>query len=170
MIKKTFALLALASIAVTVSCKDNASSKIQAGNVEAVQTPENAPAETPTQVSAEAPIMTFEEKEFDFGTIKEGDKVEHIFKFTNTGKSDLIIADAKGSCGCTVPQFKKEPIKPGETSTMTVTFDSTGKPGKQQKSVNITANTATGNELLTIKADVTPKEGGIGVSTSKRGS
>ncbi len=173
--KKTLSLLALASLAVTFSCKDSASSKIQAENVEATQS-----AETPatsgetvdatTPVNSAVPIMTFEEKEFDFGTIKEGDKVEHIFSFTNTGKADLVIADAKGSCGCTVPQFKKEPIKPGETSTMTVTFDSSGKPGKQQKSVTITANTATGNELLTIKADVTPKEGGIGVSSSKKGA
>ncbi|NBL64326.1 DUF1573 domain-containing protein [Flavobacterium sp. NST-5] len=173
MIKKTLSLLALASLAVTISCKDNASSKIQAGNVEATQSTETSTTSgetvdvANTPVNNAVPVMTFEEKEFDFGTIKEGDKVEHIFSFTNTGKGDLLIADAKGSCGCTVPQFKKEPIKPGETSTMTVTFDSTGKPGKQQKSVTITANTATGNELLTIKADVTPKAGGIGVSPKK---
>ncbi|MBA9072181.1 hypothetical protein GGR22_000307 [Flavobacterium gossypii] len=156
MIRKTVGLLAIASLVLTVSCKDNASSKVEASNVQ-----ETAMREEST---GKVPVMSFTEKEFDFGTIKEGDKVEHVFTFTNTGDADLIIADAKGSCGCTVPVFKKEPIKPGETSTMKVTFDSTGKPGKQQKSVNITANTASGNELLTIKAEVTPKAGGIGVT------
>jgi len=156
MIRKTVGLLAIASLVLTVSCKDNASSKVEASNVQ-----ETAMREEST---GKVPVMSFTEKEFDFGTIKEGDKVEHVFTFTNTGDGDLIIADAKGSCGCTVPVFKKEPIKPGETSTMKVTFDSTGKPGKQQKSVNITANTASGNELLTIKAEVTPKAGGIGVT------
>lgn len=156
MIRKTVGLLAIASLVLTVSCKDNASSKVEASNVQ-----ETAMREEST---GKVPVMSFTEKEFDFGTIKEGDKVEHVFTFTNTGDADLIIADAKGSCGCTVPVFKKEPIKPGETSTMKVTFDSTGKPGKQQKSVNITANTASGNELLTIKAEVMPKAGGIGVT------
>lgn len=156
MIKKTVGLLAIASLVMTVSCKENASSKVEASNVEV--------ASNRDVDAGEIPVMTFTEKEFDFGTIKEGDKVEHVFTFTNTGKADLVIVDAKGSCGCTVPVFKKEPIKPGETSEMKVTFDSTGKPGAQQKSVNITANTSSGNELLTIRAQVTPKEGGIGVT------
>ena len=156
MIKKTAGLLAIVSLVLTVSCKENASSKVEATNVEQANKRDLA--------VGEIPVMTFTEKEFDFGTINEGEKVEHVFTFTNTGKADLVIVDAKGSCGCTVPVFKKEPIKPGETSEMKVTFDSTGKPGAQQKSVNITANTSSGNELLTIKAQVTPKAGGIGVT------
>ena len=171
MIKKTVGLLAIASLVMTISCKESASSKVatsngETANVEATNveaTPANQ-ALNAGQATGEIPVMTFTEKEFDFGTIKEGDKVEHVFTFTNTGKADLVIVDAKGSCGCTVPVFKKEPIKPGETSEMKVTFDSNGKPGAQQKSVNITANTASGNELLTIRAQVTPKAGGIGVT------
>lgn len=156
MIKKTVGLLAIASLVMTVSCKENASSKVNDANIEvAASRDENA---------GKVPVMTFEEKEFDFGTIKEGDKVEHVFTFKNTGESDLVITDAKASCGCTVPDYKKEPIKPGETSTMKVTFDSTGKPGLQQKTVTISANTATGSELLTIKTNVTPKPAGIGVA------
>jgi len=156
MIKKTVGLLAIASLVMTVSCKENASSKVNDANIEvAASRDENA---------GKAPVMTFEEKEFDFGTIKEGDKVEHVFTFKNTGDSDLVITDAKGSCGCTVPAHKKEPIKPGETSSMKVTFDSSGKPGQQQKTVTITANTVAGSELLTIKANVTPKPAGIGVA------
>jgi len=171
MIKKTVGLLAIASLVMTISCKENASSKVAAtngetANVETTNSEMASGTETVNagQATGEVPVMTFTEKEFDFGTIKEGDKVEHVFTFTNTGKADLVIVDAKGSCGCTVPVFKKEPIKPGETSEMKVTFDSTGKPGAQQKSVNITANTASGNELLTIRAQVTPKAGGIGVT------
>lgn len=156
MIRKTIGLLAIASLVMTVSCKENASSKVEASNIEVASTRDAA--------SGKIPVMTFDEKEFDFGTINEGDKVEHIFTFTNTGEADLVIVDAKGSCGCTVPVFKKDPIKPGEKSEMKVSFDSHGKPGAQQKSVNITANTASGNELLTIKAQVTPKAGGIGVT------
>ena len=167
MIKKTVGLLAIASLVLTVSCKENASSKVEASTVEATSTDATAGQVASTdagQVAGELPVMTFTEKEFDFGTIKEGDKVEHVFTFTNTGKADLIITDAKGSCGCTVPVFKKDPIKPGETSEMKVSFDSGGKPGAQQKSVNITANTASGNELLTIRAQVTPKAGGVGAT------
>lgn len=172
MIKKTVGLLAIASLVLTVSCKENASSKVEASNAEATSTEVTSTEATTPQVATtdagqatgEIPVMTFTEKEFDFGTIKEGDKVEHVFTFTNTGKADLVIADAKGSCGCTVPVFKKEPIKPGETSEMKVSFDSNGKPGAQQKSVNITANTSSGNELLTIRAQVTPKAGGIGAT------
>lgn len=103
------------------------------------------------------PAITFNKKEHDFGVINEGDKVETTFTFTNTGEADLIIANASGSCGCTVPEFPKEPIKPGKTGKMKVSFDSNGKPGMQQKSVNITANTASGKDVLTIKANVTPK-------------
>lgn len=156
MIKKTVGLLAIASLVLTVSCKENASSKVSETTTEVVA--------TASEKEGKEPVMTFEEKEFDFGTIKEGDKVEHIFTFKNTGASDLVIADAKGSCGCTVPDYKKDPIKPGETSTMKVTFDSAGKPGPQQKTVTIAANTATGSELLTIKANVTAKPAGIGVA------
>ncbi len=103
------------------------------------------------------PAMTFNKKEHDFGVINEGDKVETTFVFTNTGEADLIITNASGSCGCTVPEYPKEPIKPGKTGKMKVSFDSNGKPGMQQKSVNITANTASGRDVLTIKANVTAK-------------
>jgi len=79
------------------------------------------------------------------------------FTFTNTGDADLIISNASGSCGCTVPEYPKEPIKPGKTGKLKVSFDSTGKPGMQQKSVTITCNTQQGTDVLTIKANVIPK-------------
>ncbi len=91
------------------------------------------------------------------GTISEGETVTTEFSFTNTGKTDLIIVDARGSCGCTVPKYPKNvAIKPGESETITVSFDSSNKPGVQQKSVTLSANTASGREMLRIKANVTP--------------
>ena len=101
--------------------------------------------------------MTFDRVSHDFGTIKEGETVETKFTFTNTGKSDLIIVDARGSCGCTVPKYPKNiPIAPGEGDEITVRFDSNGKPNLQQKTVTISANTSSGREMLRIKAMVSP--------------
>ena len=107
--------------------------------------------------SSESPIMSFDKTLHDFGTIQEGETVETIFTFTNSGKSDLIIVDARGSCGCTVPKYPKNTdIKPGQSETITVSFDSSNKPGMQQKSVTLSANTSSGREMLRIKANVTP--------------
>jgi len=101
--------------------------------------------------------MTFDEVSHDFGTITEGDVAKTTFTFTNTGKVPLLIVDARGSCGCTVPKFPKNvPIAPGEKGEILVSFDSNNKPNLQQKTVTISANTASGRETLRIKALVTP--------------
>ncbi|WP_245699422.1 DUF1573 domain-containing protein [Flavobacterium noncentrifugens] len=105
------------------------------------------------------PVMEFETKEHDFGKINAGSKVVYTFNFKNTGEADLIISNAVGSCGCTVPEYPKEAIKPGESGKMKVSFNSAGKNGQQQKTVTITANTAAGKEMLTIKASITPVTG-----------
>src|SRR4051812_14594887 len=73
--------------------------------------------------------ITFDETQFNFGEIIQGQVVEHDFMFTNTGKNDLVIYDSKGSCGCTVPEWPKEPIKPGKKDKVHVKFDSTNKEG-----------------------------------------
>jgi len=109
------------------------------------------------KTSTGGPVMTFDKVVHDFGTINEGDKVTTVFNFTNTGNEDLIIVDARGSCGCTVPQYPKNTaIAPGATGEITVSFDSSNKPGNQQKSVTLSANTASGREMLRIKSQVTP--------------
>lgn len=103
------------------------------------------------------PMMSFERTEHDFGKINAGDKVTYTFNFTNTGAADLVISNAVGSCGCTVPEYPKEPVKPGASGKIKVTFNSTGKSGNQQKTVTISTNTQAGKELLTIKAMINPK-------------
>ncbi|KGO95644.1 hypothetical protein Q767_10485 [Flavobacterium enshiense DK69] len=150
--KRTFGMLAIAALVLSTSCKQgNASEKTDETNVEKV-TAENA-------VNGKLPVVKFDKTEHDFGDIKEGDKVETVFKITNEGEADLIVINAQGSCGCTVPEWPKEPIKPGTSADMKVTFDSKGKPGQQQKSVTLTTNTKEGAEKVTIKANVSPKSG-----------
>jgi uncharacterized protein DUF1573 len=99
-------------------------------------------------------VMTFNELEFDYGVVDEGEKVKHVYKFKNTGSEPLIISNAKGSCGCTVPSWPKEPIPPGASGEIDVEFNSKGKKGKQSKRVTITANTDPVQTFLTIKGEV----------------
>ena len=149
--KKIFFVSLSILIATFSSCQDSAAKKINSSNSDAKST------QISQGATADGPVMTFEKTSHDFGTIKEGDKVTTQFSFTNTGKSDLIIVDARGSCGCTVPKYPKNvAIKPGQSETITVSFDSNNKPGMQQKSVTLSANTSSGREMLRIKANVTP--------------
>ena len=104
-----------------------------------------------------ATTMAFAETTYEFGTIAEGDVVEHTFVFTNTGNTPLIIQDAQTTCGCTVPKKPEAPVPPGETGEIQVRFDSQGKAGVQNKAVTLTANTEPATTRLFIKANVTPK-------------
>jgi hypothetical protein len=131
-----------------LSCSQSASKKVKQENVEKVTAQQ--------EVNEDLPVMSFERAEHDFGTINEGDIVETSFAFTNTGKSDLIILDARGSCGCTVPEYPKNTsIAPGETREIKVKFDSANKPGNQTKTVTLTNNTERGRDILRIKTMVT---------------
>jgi hypothetical protein len=118
----------------------------------------NATPAPPVVAGGKTTSVKFDETSYDWGTVAEGEKMTHIFKFKNTGTNDMIISDAHGSCGCTVPEWPKEPIKPGKSSQIKVIFDSKGKPGDQSKSVTVTANTEPTNMVLMIKGKVTPKE------------
>lgn len=101
-----------------------------------------------------APVITFSETSYDFGTVKQGEVVEHTFKFTNTGKSPLIIESATASCGCTVPESPKEPIAPGKTGEIKVQFNSTGKSGMQAPMVTVRANTVPNITQVSLKGTV----------------
>ena len=101
-----------------------------------------------------APDIKFDIETYDFGTIKQGDKVSHDFEFANTGKEPLIITGANGSCGCTVPLWPKEPISKGAKGTINVEFNSTGKMGMQDKTVTIVSNAKSGQRILRLKGNV----------------
>jgi len=102
-----------------------------------------------------APVVKFEKETHDFGKIKAGDKVTYAFKFTNTGKSPLIIKDAVATCGCTKPEWPNTPIKPGEEGEIKVTFNSVGKMGLQDKQITITANTNPAQSMVHLIGEVT---------------
>jgi hypothetical protein len=134
-----------------ISCGNgNASTKV---NKENLDTAKSRDAEIKKGVAS----MTLDKREYDFGTVNEGEIVETIFKVTNSGTTDLVITNATGSCGCTVPVWPKAAIKPGETGDVAVKFNTSGKPNRQRKTVTLTTNTVSGRELLTIKGSVTPK-------------
>lgn len=103
------------------------------------------------------PVMEIDQTEYDFGVIKEGDKVSHVYKIKNTGVAPLIIQDAKPSCGCTAPDWTKTPIPPGGEGFVKAEFDSNGKANAQNKTITVTANTWPKTTRLTFKAMVTPK-------------
>ena len=100
------------------------------------------------------PIVEILEAEYDFGDIKQGEKATHNYKIKNIGNADLLISSAKGSCGCTVPEWPKDPIKPGDQANIKVTFDSKGKTGKQSKRVTLMTNAIPNVKILTIKGNI----------------
>ena len=148
--KKVIVLSLLSLSLMTLSCNENAAKKIKTENLESAK-------ERDEEIKIGGPKLQFEKTEHDFGVINEGDVVETVFSFTNSGKSELIITSAKGSCGCTVPEWPKEPIMPGETGQIKVKFNSDRKPNLQQKQITLVTNTDLGKEILKIKAQVTPK-------------
>lgn len=109
---------------------------------------------TPEQL-AKAPVMEIDNPEFNFGTIKNGEKVEHEFVIRNSGKTDLIIRSVKASCGCTAVQPEKNVIAPGETTKMKVIFNSAGKTGSQNKTVTVITNDPKNSKaIFWVKGDV----------------
>lgn len=105
--------------------------------------------------------ITFDKNTYDFGKIKEGEKVSYQFKFVNKGTEPLIISEATASCGCTVPEYSKDPIAPGKTGQINVVFDSTGKPGMQHKVVTISSNAKPGKTELFLTGEVQAKPSDI---------
>lgn len=116
-------------------------------------------AATVSGMSDKMPKIKFEAnvKDVDFGTITEGDTVQRDFKFANAGEFPLIINNVSTSCGCTVPQWPRDPIGPGETSSILVKFNSRGKMGPQAKTISIYANTDPAVTDITFKAVVNAK-------------
>lgn len=100
-----------------------------------------------------APVIKWEKTTIDFGTIEQAADGNREFVFTNVGKTPLVISNATGSCGCTVPVWPKEPIMPGQKASIKVHYD-TNRVGQFTKTVTVVSNAATSSETLTIKGVV----------------
>lgn len=134
-------------VSVTLAACGNEENEI---STELIENPNSASEVDPEHM----PVITFDNEVFDFGEIVQGEKVNHSFTFKNTGNNDLLISSAQGSCGCTVPTWPKNPIKPGETGKIDVEFDSNGKQGKQNKTVTLVANTIPNTTVIALKGEV----------------
>lgn len=161
-----FLSLAVFAILAIPSCKNDkaANSTESTTTTDASSTPANASevanaAGTTGEATPPAPTgptttMEFETLVYDFGEVMEGTLVKYQYKFKNTGNEPLVISDAKGSCGCTVPDWPREPIPPGGSAAINVQFDSKGKGSddgsKQSKRVTVTANTNPAQTYLTV--------------------
>jgi len=147
------------------ACKEENKTKVQEktvteikeqgeiSNADIIRNPVSA--NSPTDTVNVAKIV-FEEHVHEFGTVNEGDVVEHTFNFKNTGKIPLVISNARSTCGCTVPQWPKDPIEAGGSGNIKVKFDTKGKKGNQKKPVTITANTYPQKTIVHVQGQVNP--------------
>ncbi len=173
--KTTFRLMmAVALMVVVAACNDRAAEKRIAelesrlAQIETnkstpanpIASPDATPAAPEEKPEGPLPVIAFDKIDHDFGTINDGQKVKYRYKLTNTGEAPLIIQNAQPSCGCTVGDWSKEPIAVGGTGFVDVEFDSSGKPGINNKTVTVTANTWPKVTMLRFKAMVTPKPDG----------
>jgi Protein of unknown function (DUF1573) len=112
-----------------------------------------------TSAGLQGPVITWEKVTHDFGDITQGDKVSHVFKFTNTGNEPLVITNVEVTCGCTTPKgWPRDPIMPGGQGEVTVAFNSAGKFGKQNKVVTVTSNSAGTTNQVMITVNVLEKK------------
>jgi hypothetical protein len=149
----------------TNAVKDAASLATSASGMVSPVAGDNGTGNIPGTNTTEAPVPTgptttikYEQESFDFGVVDEGEVVTHVFKFKNTGTEPLTITNAKASCGCTVPNWSKEPVAPGANGEIKVEFNSKGKPGNQSKRVTVTGNTNPTDTFIEIKGMVKGKE------------
>ncbi len=146
--RKGLIIFVLLVSVVIFSCNDN---KKQTGGKYNIDNPVDA---ENSDNKDGVPVISFEETEFNFGTVIQGEKVIHNFVFKNTGDGNLIISNVKASCGCTIPKWTKEPIKPGETGTIEMKFDSSNRDGKQTKTAKVYTNTSPNVTELVIRCEV----------------
>lgn len=167
--KKSIAILTLCSLVFWGCDSSKTTEKATAKSETPVATVANTSADfTPadkeeikkmTEPKKEEPTGPFGKFEFsetshDFGDIKQGDVVEHIFKYKNVGEGPLVITNIKASCGCTTPKWTREPVAPGESGEIQVKFNSRGKMGLQNKTVTISANVEGGTDRISIRTNI----------------
>src|ERR1035437_6338370 len=106
---------------------------------------------------AQKAVISFDVKEHDFGKVKEEGGITYVFDFTNKGNAPLVVNRVQASCGCTTPTWTKEPIEPGKTGTISVTYNTSGRPGVFTKSINVYTTDGTEPVVLIIRGEVIPK-------------
>ncbi|MDG2193856.1 MAG: DUF1573 domain-containing protein [Polaribacter sp.] len=150
--KKTIVLsLLVVSLAFTACKPESAANKVNKEKLVEAQ-------KRDLKTSIGAPVLKFDNADYNFGTVVEGAIVERTFVVTNTGKSPLLITDAITTCGCTVPSWPKDtPIAPGDSVDILVKFNTAGKVGIQSKTVTLFTNTVIGREAVRLKGSVTKK-------------
>ena len=102
------------------------------------------------------PLLVFDETEFDFGDIHQGEQVEHIFTFVNQGTEPLVLSNVATTCGCTAPYWPKEPVAPAEKGEIKVKFNSAGKMGRQNKIITVYSNSTQAMTRVKIMTNVLP--------------
>jgi hypothetical protein len=141
----TFLLFTLLTISVVSSCRKKG------------ELPKNVKLDTELLVDT-TDVVVLDSAAFNFGELVEGDKAEHTFRLVNTGSKNFVISRAEGSCGCTVPEYPKDPVAPGDTASIKVTFNSAGKHDEQNKTVTVHCNVASRSLMLYMKGFVKKKE------------
>ena len=153
-----YTLLLVASALILNACESKEKPN-STSDTNIVATPNQVkPEESKTASSMPLTTLKFTESSFDFGKIKEGVKVDHVFKFTNTGTNPLVLQDARASCGCTIPEYTKDTIAPGQEGKIKVIYDSSNRHGQIDKTVTVTANTEPSTTDIKISAFVLDKE------------
>lgn len=164
---KSIKLLSLAIFcSIAFSCTKKVEESPIADNIDSTQATavtnalaqEEQPEDELLKEAKEKPLTTvaFSETDHNFGEIKKGEKVEHVFEVTNTGKNPLIISNVKPGCGCTVPDYTKEPILPGKKGKITLHFDSTNFDGAVNKIADVYVNVEKAPVRLTFSANILP--------------
>jgi hypothetical protein len=156
---KRILFLCLSAGLIWQSCKNDASGvqeiRGEGPNASMIRNPVSADQPLDTNQMAR---ITYTEHEFDFGTVNEGEVVNHSFKFVNTGKVPLVIQKARSSCGCTIPEWPESAILPGGTGEILAKFNTTGKMNEQKKTIYVTANTWPNETTVALKGIVTPQK------------
>lgn len=132
-----------------MGCSEDASKNETGISTDLVNNPLSASKESDNKV-----IMTFQNTEYDFGEIIQGEKITYAYKFENTGNAPLIITSVGSSCGCTIPKWSKEPIAPGESGVIDVVFDSDDKSGVQSKDITILSNAVPNTMVIRLTGEV----------------
>lgn len=149
-----FLAMGVLATMLAVACNNQNQSQGSGGSANAA---DSSAVQAEGEESGPKGVIEFSSSEYNFGTVKEGEVVEHIFKFKNTGDAPVILSQVSASCGCTTPDYTKDPVLPGKEGEIKVSFNSQGQVGNQQKIVTVGSNAAVPVTTIQIKGIVEAK-------------